>query len=639
MKLKTRVIVAYLLIALISVAVTGYSVSRKSITAINGQASAFLRSINMQKEARIAIWLESASHHLAVVSRLPFFTAEQLTHFIEKNKTSGQRDRGILDEALTDYLLPLIDDGLFDEIFILSIPEGEILVSTDGRQEGKIKQDRHFYEEGQKYTFIENVYYSMSLMQPTMVISTPLRNRLNRTYGVMAGRLNLQALSAIMASESGYWDSEDSYLVNRQNFFITEPKFGDNYMLKKTVHSIGVQEALKGESGSAGYRDYRDIPVIGAYHYLKDRNLAIITEIDQREFLLPAASMQRDLLVIACIISVAALILGLIISATLLKPLAVLVESIGVIDQTLRVKIGDKGPYEIRQIYEAFSQLLDRLRDTLVSRDTLQVEVEQRAIVEQQLTEALNQLQRSNTELEQFAYVASHDLQEPLRMVSSYNQLLAERYKGQLDEKADKFIHYAVDGANRMQILIQDLLAYSRVTTRGGDFLMADSHEVLGTAIKNLEVVIRESSAVITNDDLPMVWCDPIQLGQVFQNLLSNAVKFRGQSLPAIHIGAKKEGDGEWLFSVSDNGIGIDDKYADRIFIIFQRLHTRTAYEGTGIGLALCKRIIERHGGRIWFDSVEGKGTTFFFILKDHGDDMQPKRDSNTVQEEENENG
>jgi PAS domain S-box-containing protein len=230
------------------------------------------------------------------------------------------------------------------------------------------------------------------------------------------------------------------------------------------------------------------------------------------------------------------------------------------------------------------------------------------------LAKAALDLSISNKELEQFAYVASHDLQEPLRMVSSYTQLLAERYKDQLDDKARQYIDYAVDGAVRMQRLINDLLVYSRVHSRGAAPVATDSHAVLGEALANLTAAIGESGALVTNDDLPTVVADPTQLLQLFQNLVGNAIKFRGPAPPRVHVSARDLGH-EWIFTVQDNGIGIDPQYASRLFVIFQRLHTRQEYPGTGIGLALCRRVVERHGGRIWFESEPGKGSTFFFTF------------------------
>ncbi len=233
---------------------------------------------------------------------------------------------------------------------------------------------------------------------------------------------------------------------------------------------------------------------------------------------------------------------------------------------------------------------------------------------ETKLTQTVADLKRSNTELEQFAYVASHDLQEPLRMVSSYVQLLARRYKGKLDSNADEFICYAVDGAKRMQVLINDLLVYSRVGTRCEPFEPTDCEDVLEQVLANLEVAIREGGAVVTHDQLPTVVADGSQLAQVFQNLISNAIKFHDGDTPRVHVAAEQKGD-EWEFSVADNGIGIDPEFFERIFVIFQRLHGRDEYSGTGIGLSVCKKIVERHGGRMWVESEPGQGATFYFTI------------------------
>ena len=244
-------------------------------------------------------------------------------------------------------------------------------------------------------------------------------------------------------------------------------------------------------------------------------------------------------------------------------------------------------------------------------RDHLEELVNERT---SELDNAIIDLKRSNQELEQFAYVASHDLQEPLRMVSSYTQLLERRYKDLLDQDAKDFIFFAVDGANRMQHLINDLLDYSRVTTRGKPFVKLDLSTVLGHAINNLQKKIQETGALIVNEDLPFVYGDEVQLVRVFQNLLDNAIKFRGTVPPRISISSKTVDD-KVQISISDNGIGIDKIYTDRVFTIFQRLHNKIEYPGTGIGLAICKRTIERHGGKIWFESEPGKGTTFIFTL------------------------
>jgi len=246
------------------------------------------------------------------------------------------------------------------------------------------------------------------------------------------------------------------------------------------------------------------------------------------------------------------------------------------------------------------------------------VDITERRRAEDQLAQQTRELERSNQQLEQFAYAASHDLQEPLRMVASYTQLLAKNYGEKLDQEATTYLNFARDGAVRMQGLIQALLAYSRVGTRGGDLVDFDAGEAFDLALENLRFALEESRAEIVRGDLPRVLGDRNQLAEAFQNLIGNAIKFSGLHGARIEISAKREGD-MWVFSVADNGIGIDAQYFDRIFEVFQRLHTRDEYPGTGIGLAICKRIIERFGGRIWVTSTLGVGTIFHFTIPDSG--------------------
>jgi light-regulated signal transduction histidine kinase (bacteriophytochrome) len=274
-------------------------------------------------------------------------------------------------------------------------------------------------------------------------------------------------------------------------------------------------------------------------------------------------------------------------------------------------KFGERRSDELGELAAAFEEMSQRLRrresDLQDTNGRLLAEISERRQVEAQLS-------RSNQELEQFAHIASHDLQEPLRMVSSYTQLLARRYRDKLDSDAEEFIGYAVDGARRMQAQINDLLAYSRITTRGNRFEPTDCSAICQQAVSNLAAAIDETAAVVTSDPLPTLKADASQLVSLFQNLIGNGIKYHGEQPPRIQVCAVQRGE-EWLFSVSDNGIGIEAQYTERIFVIFQRLHGKTEYPGTGIGLALCKKVVERHGGRIWVESEPGKGSTFYFTL------------------------
>ncbi len=261
-------------------------------------------------------------------------------------------------------------------------------------------------------------------------------------------------------------------------------------------------------------------------------------------------------------------------------------------------------------------------RGEMIGYQSTNLDVTREREAEAKLKEVVRALGQSNQDLEQFAYVASHDLQEPLRMVASYTQLLAERYQGQLDEKADKFIGYAVDGAKRMQRLINDLLDYSRVGTRGEPLEPIESGPVVADVVSDLSWSIEQSGAQIVVEALPTVMADRSQLGQVFQNLMANSLKFRRAAVPRIEISARRRGP-MWEFCVADNGIGIESQYHERIFLIFQRLHERGKYAGSGMGLAIAKKIVERHGGTIRVESAAGEGTRFIFTLSQHGETLE----------------
>ncbi|HVW34407.1 MAG TPA: ATP-binding protein, partial [Acidimicrobiia bacterium] len=289
----------------------------------------------------------------------------------------------------------------------------------------------------------------------------------------------------------------------------------------------------------------------------------------------------------------------------LLRPL----DSLG--NQTRRVTAGEfdrpiepVGPPEIMAV----------ARDTEGMRRRIRAELAAVEEARELLAAQAEDLARSNADLEQFAYVASHDLQEPLRKVTSFCQLLQRRYQGQLDDRADQYIEFAVDGAKRMQALINDLLAFSRVGRTTDAFTEVNCDDALDRALRNLETAIEDTGATVTRTPLPTVEGDASLLAALFQNVIGNAIKFRRDETPRIEVSAEAV-DGEWSFRVADNGIGIDDAYADRVFVIFQRLHPKEMYPGTGIGLALCKKIVEFHGGRIWLDTTVPVGTTVCWTL------------------------
>ncbi|MEV4471671.1 ATP-binding protein [Nonomuraea sp. NPDC049504] len=326
----------------------------------------------------------------------------------------------------------------------------------------------------------------------------------------------------------------------------------------------------------------------------------------------PEVAAQIDRLIVALVV-VFVLLLGcgaglvVIVRYAVLKPIDQLTDQVravaaGDFDRDLHV---DR-PAELAEL----SSHIDSMRGRILSAWRV-------------ANDQAEELRRSNGELEQFAYVASHDLQEPLRKVASFTQMLEQRYGSQLDERAKQYIAYAVDGAKRMQLLINDLLDFSRVGRVTGERTVTEPGAALDRALDNLSATIEDTGATVTRDELPAVMGNHLQLTQLFQNLIENAVKFRSEEPPRVHIGVRRDGD-MWEFSCSDNGIGVEPKYADRIFLIFQRLHARDVYPGTGIGLALCRKIVEYHGGQLWLDGEDtepgGHGATFRWTLPAAGD-------------------
>jgi len=310
-------------------------------------------------------------------------------------------------------------------------------------------------------------------------------------------------------------------------------------------------------------------------------------------------ALYAALIGVAGALAVAGVAAVIIVRYAVLRPLAELNQQVRAVAQgdfDHRLKI--EHPAELSEL----SGHVDAMRRRILAEWRLSSETQRK------LEDQAAELKRSNGELEQFAYVASHDLQEPLRKVASFTQMLDQRYSDHLDERAKQYIAFAVDGAKRMQMLINDLLDFSRVGRMGGERTRLDATAPLKAALNNLGATIEDSDATVTHDELPEVLGNRAQLTQLFQNLIGNAIKFHSQDPPVIHIGVRPDGD-MWEFSCTDNGIGIDSKYTDRIFLIFQRLHGRDVYAGTGIGLALCKKIVEYHGGRIWVDSENGGST------------------------------
>ncbi len=493
--------------------------------------------------------------------------------------------------------------------------DGNVVVSTNGEMVGKDMSKEAAFREGKHSSYIEQYAPDPAQGQASRLrVCTPVTSReASETVGVLVNVYDLAALNEITANRAGMGETGEVVLGQRRGdniAFLNSLRYAPDAPLALSI-SLNSREAepmrlaLEESDGAIIAPDYRGADVVAAYQYMPSVDWGLVAKIDVAEAFAPLNTLRIVALVVGLVAAAVVSGVGIFFAISTSRPIRELTdatERFGAGDLDHRARVSRKD--EIGSLSKSFNNMAQNLANEITGRKKAQEE----------LKKTVTELERSNAELEQFAYVASHDLQEPLRKVSAYTQLLERRYKDKLDADANKFINYAVDAALRMQGLINDLLTYSRVHTRGTPFEPVDCSAVFDYVIANLQAAIEESGAVVTHDTLPTVVADDTQLIQLFQNLIGNAIKFRSDKAPQVHVSAEKKGK-EWLFSVRDNGIGINSRYLDRIFTIFQRLHKRTDYSGTGIGLAICKKVVERHGGRIWVESEPGKGTTFYFTI------------------------
>lgn len=615
MSLTKKLLMLFLILSLVPIVLMGTITYYSNQSLLEEKTIQYLQAVNIQKKAQINQWITNGKKHIEFIATLSDLRVK-LHDNLEKIQLQTQKKSDLnLLAWLHDHFTPLIEQETFQEIFLLCKDSGIVLYSTAEAEIGKNKHHKAYFSQVKHQTTIENIYYSLSIRQPTLTIGTPIMNGNNELVAIIVGRLNLTTLTEIMHRRSDYSSSEDSYLVNGLGFYVTEPRYANGYALRKSIHTQGGKAIQLHETGISSYTDYRGVEVVGAYEWVDEWKMGLITEIDRVEYLTPIMEMRQATLFIGALTAFMATYFGLRSGHSIIRPIQDLVNDIKTVKaEDLDYKAPKELDGDIGLLAQTFEMLTVRLKNTLVSKKLLEKEVTIRKNTEKKLSDTVTELHRSNKELEQFAYVASHDLQEPLRMITSFTQLLGERYSSVIDENGQKYIYFATDGASRMQKLIEDLLTYSRVTTRGKQFTAVDCNELFRLITMNLATAIEKKGAIITSDTLPVLDGDESQLLQLFQNLVSNGIKFCPEKTPHVHITSKKQSN-YWLFSVSDNGIGIESKYQAKVFAIFQRLHTREEYSGTGIGLAVCKRIVERHGGKLWFESEPGVGTSFFFTL------------------------
>ncbi len=716
MKLAPKLILIFIVYAAALLAIVGVLAYNSGRDSLRSAVISELDAGAIEKQAALNEWVEGKQLGIALLAADPA-TIESAAALIAA--PPGSPEAKAAHDRLVAEIRPRVSGGEFLALLVIDPQTGQVIAATDPGEEGKFKEDRLFFLNGKTGPYVQDLYYSLALQSPAMTAAAPLRAPDGRLLGVLAGRLDLEEMNAIINRRTGLRQTDDAYLVNTASLFVTQPRLiADPAVLQRGVHTEAVRRCLERDSGVVEAEDYRNVPTIAVYGWLPERGLCLIVKMDQAEAYGPARAFGGTVVAISALALLVATVLAVTLSRSLTRPILALQAGAARFGQgELALRLPETSRDELGELARAFNKMAEALaeqqtylrrraeqffnltldllctaspagqlmdlnpawehtlgyrREELkglpvtdlihpddaaavtkafqnVAQDSAAVrfesrcrhkdgnyrwlawvivmssqdkllyaaarDVTERRLAEEALRQQAEELARSNRELEQFAYVASHDLQEPLRMVSSYVQLLARRYQGQLDGDADEFIAFAVEGANRMKTLINDLLAYSRVGTRGNELAPVPMEEICDRALGSLQLAIEDSGATVTRDPLPQVLADDVQMTQLLQNLIGNALKFRSQAPPRVHVGARRQGD-HWLFFVRDNGIGLDPQYNERIFIIFQRLHNRGEYPGTGIGLAICRKIMERHGGRIWVESEPSKGATFYFTLR-----------------------
>ena len=512
-------------------------------------------------------------------------------------------------------------------------PEGNVVYSIEPRHYRKdlsrgIDAERKAFTQGKTRVCFSDIYFDKAEDNRfEMLVAAPAADLSGAFAGVIVFEVDMTPVYKLIQDVTGLGTTGE-VLVGRktgnQVEFLNPLRHDPKAALtrKATIGDASgfpIQQAVQGRSGAGLAIDYRGKQVIAAWRYIPSMDWGLVAKIDTHEAFADVINLRNLVLMILIIVFALSGIMAFSIAQSISGPIKRLSKGAAMIGSgKFDLQLGIDQKDEIGRLSRSFEKMTHDLKAITASRDELNKEIDERKKVEGVLLKTTDDLARSNRDLEQFAYVASHDLQEPLRAVAGFMGLLKNQYHDAMDATAKEYIDFAAEGAERMQTLIHDLLAYSRVGTKGGTFAPLPMKDAYDNALKNLKAAIDETGAVITRGELPMVNADASQMTQLLQNLIGNAIKFHGPKKPEITVNAERKG-GQWVISVADNGIGIEPQYFERIFLIFQRLHGRAQYKGTGIGLAVCKRIAERHGGSIWVESKPGQGSIFYFTLSDGG--------------------
>lgn len=608
--LTSKVTSTFVLFAVMLLAAVGAPSYNSGREALQAATVSELASEAVEKRAALNAWVQERQSDIALLANSPSLLKDMAA--LAAAQPDSDAARAPYDSLVAELQTQTGPGQTFQALLVIEPGAGEVIAATDGSEKGEFKGDRPYFINGRDGPYIENPYHSLALQGPAMTVSAPLRSADGRLLGVLAGRLNLDAMNAIVTRRTSLWRTADAYLVNTSNLFVTQPRFiSDPAVLQRGIHTEIVERCLAGNSGVLSADDYRGLAVIAVYYWLPERQLCLVAKVDQSEALEPSHSLGHRMIFIGGFALLAALGLAMVLARTITRPILALKDGAARFGQgRLDVRLPETSGDELGLLAREFNTMAAALSEK-----------------ETQLRQRAELLEQANKELEAFSYSVSHDLRAPLRAIDGFSRILLEEYAPQLVPEAQRYLRLVRGNAKQMGYLIDDLLTFSRLSRQPLQKQLVAPADLVRECLEDLraeregrrvEITIGDASAALrqgSKQALPACEADPSLLKQVWINLLSNALKFtRHREVAVIEIGCREEDD-EDVYFVKDNGVGFDMQYVGKLFGVFQRLHRAEEYEGTGVGLAIVQRIVHRHGGRVWAEAEVDKGATFYFTL------------------------
>ena len=600
LNISAKLTMVFVLFAALILTVVSGLVYNSRRAAMEGATITELFATAIEKQAALNTWINEAQTHASALAASPAFQ-EQAGRLQAARATGDAAEVQDAHDRLVAELQVWSGAGRdYRGWMMLDALTGQVLVATDAAEEGKFREDQAYFIQGKTGPTVQNAYFSPEAQGILSTVSAPIRSPEGELLGVLAGDLDLKELNGIITRRTGLRQSDDAFLANTSELFVTQPRFvSDPAVLQRGVHTTAVKRCLQRNSGVVSALDYRGIPAMIVYHWLPETQLCLIVKIDQAEALAPVNALRATLLLIGGLALLAASALAVWLARTITQPVRILQEGAERFGQgDLGVQVQVKSRDEIGALAATFNRMARSVAE-----------------METQLRQRAEQLEAANKELEAFSYSVSHDLRAPLRAIDGFTRILQEDHAVELTPPAQRYLGLVHENARQMGRLVDDLLAFSRLGRQSVKLQTVWPAELAREALEVLAPELAGRQVEIQIGELPACQADPALLRQVFVNLLSNALKFtRTRQLAQIEIGAQQN-DGEWVYTIRDNGAGFDMQYAHKLFGVFQRLHRSEDYEGTGVGLATSQRIIHRHGGRIWAAAELEAGATFYFTL------------------------